>query len=54
MGFRTEITAPERVAVYNPAFDVTPAALVDTIITEVGVVRPPYESELRDAKARHG
>jgi methylthioribose-1-phosphate isomerase len=27
---------------YNPAFDVTPAALVSAIITEKGVLRPPY------------
>jgi len=35
-------TAPEGVRVYNPAFDVTPAELVTAIITERGVVRPPY------------
>ncbi|MGH7321645.1 MAG: S-methyl-5-thioribose-1-phosphate isomerase, partial [Candidatus Rokuibacteriota bacterium] len=26
----------------NPAFDVTPAALITAIITERGVFRPPY------------
>ena len=26
--------------VYNPAFDVTPAALIDAIITERGVISP--------------
>jgi methylthioribose-1-phosphate isomerase len=31
--------APEGVAVFNPAFDVTPAELVSAIITEHGVVR---------------
>jgi methylthioribose-1-phosphate isomerase len=39
--------APENVAVYNPAFDVTPARLVSAIITEKGVVKPPYETNLR-------
>ncbi len=34
---------PEGVAVYNPAFDVTPAELVTAIITEKGVYRAPYE-----------
>jgi methylthioribose-1-phosphate isomerase len=29
--------------VFNPAFDVTPAALVAGIITEYGVLRPPFE-----------
>ena len=32
--------APEGVAVYNPAFDVTPAELVAGIITERGVFKP--------------
>ena len=39
-------TAPAGVAVYNPAFDVTPANLVDAIITEAGVARPPLEPAL--------
>jgi methylthioribose-1-phosphate isomerase len=33
-------TAPEGIAVYNPAFDVTPARLVTAIICERGVIRP--------------
>ncbi len=33
-------TAPGDVAVYNPAFDVTPAALISTIITDRGTVQP--------------
>ena len=33
-------TAPEGVAVYNPAFDVTPAELIEAIITERGLIRP--------------
>lgn len=40
-------TAPEGVEVYNPAFDVTPADLVTAIITEHGIVRPPYLTGLR-------
>jgi methylthioribose-1-phosphate isomerase len=32
-------TAPEEITVFNPAFDVTPARLVDALITERGVVR---------------
>lgn len=42
-------TAPDGVRVYNPAFDVTPARYVSAIITEHGVVRPPYEAHLRRA-----
>ncbi len=33
---------PEGFGVYNPAFDVTPAANISAIITEDGVRRPPY------------
>ncbi|GIO14570.1 methylthioribose-1-phosphate isomerase 1 [Cohnella xylanilytica] len=40
-------TAPEGVAVYNPAFDVTPSDLVTAIITEKGIVRAPYDTGLR-------
>ena len=35
-------TAPADSPVFNPAFDVTPAELISAIITERGVVRPPY------------
>jgi methylthioribose-1-phosphate isomerase len=35
-------TAPAASPVFNPAFDVTPAELITAIITERGVVRPPY------------
>ena len=35
-------TAPAASPVFNPAFDVTPAELITAIITERGVVHPPY------------
>ncbi len=35
-----------RFAARNPAFDVTPAALVTAIVTEEGVHRPPYDESL--------
>lgn len=35
-------TAPPEVPVYNPAFDVTPGSLVSGIITEKGIIYPPY------------
>jgi methylthioribose-1-phosphate isomerase len=40
-------TAPDGVTVYNPAFDVTPAALITAIITERGVIRPVTEEKVR-------
>ena len=38
--------APSGIKVMNPAFDVTPHALVTAIITERGVARPPYTKSL--------
>ncbi len=35
------ILAPPEVSVWNPAFDATPMELVDALITEKGVFRPP-------------
>jgi methylthioribose-1-phosphate isomerase len=40
-------TAPEGVSVYNPAFDVTPQRYLTAIITERGIVHPPFEAGLR-------
>lgn len=41
-------TAPAEVGVYNPAFDVTPHTLVTGIITEKGVIYPPFRENLKD------
>jgi methylthioribose-1-phosphate isomerase len=41
-GVAGRATAPDASPVFNPAFDVTPAALISAIITERGVFRPPY------------
>jgi methylthioribose-1-phosphate isomerase len=39
--------APDGVAAAHPAFDVTPHELIAAIITEHGVVYPPFEENLR-------
>jgi len=39
--------APTDVRVRNPAFDVTPAKLITAIITEKGVLKPPYIEEIK-------
>ena len=39
--------APEGVKVYNPAFDVTDAELITAIVTEKGVLKPPYTEAIR-------
>ncbi len=38
--------APDGVMVYAPAFDVTPASLIDAIITDRGIARAPYAASL--------
>lgn len=40
--------APDGVKVWNPAFDVTPARLVNAIITDRGIIRSPYEKALKE------
>jgi methylthioribose-1-phosphate isomerase len=47
-------TAPDGVAVYNPAFDVTPADLITAIVTERGVVRPVNEQTIAGVLSSHG
>lgn len=42
---------PAGAKVWNPAFDVTPAALVSALITEVGVFRPPLAGTVAAALA---
>lgn len=38
---------PQGASARNPAFDVTPSRLLTAIVTEMGVIYPPYESNLR-------
>ena len=40
-------TAPDDVQVYNPAFDVTPADLIEAIITEHGLIQPVTTENVR-------
>jgi methylthioribose-1-phosphate isomerase len=41
--------APEGSTARNPAFDVTPHRYVTGIVTEVGIVYPPFVKHLREA-----
>jgi methylthioribose-1-phosphate isomerase len=45
----TQPACPAGVRIYNPAFDPTPSDLIAAIITEVGVIRPPYRQTLAAA-----
>jgi methylthioribose-1-phosphate isomerase len=38
--------APKNIKVYNPAFDVTPGRLITAIITDKGIIRPPYRQHI--------
>ncbi|MFP4697709.1 MAG: S-methyl-5-thioribose-1-phosphate isomerase [Eubacteriales bacterium] len=40
-------TAPEGIKAYNPAFDVTKAEHITAIITEKGIVKPPFKENLK-------
>lgn len=42
--------APEGIEVYNPAFDVTPWENITGIITEKGIIRPPYKENIMRLK----
>jgi methylthioribose-1-phosphate isomerase len=44
--------APKDIAVRHPAFDVTPARLITAIVTDRGVLRPPYDESLRRAASQ--
>jgi methylthioribose-1-phosphate isomerase len=47
-GYGSEKWAPDGIKIYNPAFDVTPAELVTAIVTEKGVLTPPYPQAIAD------
>ena len=40
-------TVPKGVRVFNPAFDITPPELISGIITEKGILKPPYEMSIK-------
>lgn len=46
--------APEGIEVYNPAFDVTPWENISGIITEKGIIRPPYKENIMKLKEELG
>lgn len=44
--FNTKNIVAERAKVCNPAFDVTPADLITGIVTEKGILRPPFKTAI--------
>jgi methylthioribose-1-phosphate isomerase len=49
----TRVVAPD-VAVWNPAFDVTPSRLVTAFVTDAGVLRPPFAESIAAARSAGG
>ncbi len=45
--------APKGVKVYNPAFDVTDHKLITAIVTDRGVIRPPFKTNIKKTFAQH-
>ena len=46
--FGIQRTAPKNIKAQNPAFDVTPSDLVTGLITDKGVIGPPYKENLKN------
>ena len=46
LGFAGSQVAPEGIAGFNPAFDVTPNRYITGIVSEAGVARPPYRRSI--------
>jgi methylthioribose-1-phosphate isomerase len=49
LGFGSCHTAPKNIKVFNPAFDVTDHKLITGIITEKGIITPPFEKNIKKA-----
>ncbi|HUI92664.1 MAG TPA: S-methyl-5-thioribose-1-phosphate isomerase [Chitinivibrionales bacterium] len=49
-GFGKE-TAPRNAMVFNPAFDVTPNKLITAIVSDKGVMKPPFQKNIKKVLA---
>jgi methylthioribose-1-phosphate isomerase len=47
--FNGHMSAPKKIKAYNPAFDVTDHELITAIITEAGVILPPFKENIKTA-----
>ena len=45
------LIAPDEIDVFNPSFDVTPHENITAIITEKGIIRPPFEENIKALKS---
>lgn len=46
ISFAGHLIGPEGVDAFNPAFDITPAKYISSIITEKGVLKPPFRRSI--------
>jgi len=46
--FGSCLVAPKNVKVYNPAFDVTDHTLITAIVTEFGIIYPPFGKNIKE------
>jgi methylthioribose-1-phosphate isomerase len=49
---RSVRVAPEGIDVYNPAFDITPAENISAIVTEKGIIKPPFIDNIKELKSK--
>lgn len=47
-GYFKSSMAPEGVKTFNPAFDVTDHSLISAIITEKGIIKPPFKENMEE------
>jgi len=38
---------PNMATAINPAFDITPSHLISTMVTEKGIIEPPFERNIK-------
>jgi len=49
MKMGNKLLAPKGIKIFNPAFDLTPPELITGIITEKGILKPPYKESIGKA-----
>lgn len=40
--------APKKAEAYNPAFDITPHSYINAVVTEKGIIEPPFDENFRN------
>jgi methylthioribose-1-phosphate isomerase len=45
--------APKNIKAFNPAFDVTPSKLITAIVSDKGIIYPPYAKNIKKILGRN-